>query len=45
MGEEQFAAASKAGAEAYKGYEDVIAFLKSNIDAFVNSNEIFSKGF
>jgi len=45
MGEEQLAAASKAGAEAYKGYEDVIAFLKSNIDAFVNSNEIFSKGF
>ena len=45
MGEEQLAAASKAGTEAYKGYEDVIAFLKSNIDAFVNSNEIFSKGF
>ena len=45
MGEEQFAAATKAGAEAYKGYEDVIAFSKSNIDAFVKSNEIFSKGF
>ena len=45
MGEEQLAAASKAGTEAYKGYEDVIAFLKSNIDAFVNSNEIFFNGF
>ena len=45
MSEEQFAAATKAGAEAYKGYEDVIAFSKSNIDAFVKSNEIFSKGF
>lgn len=44
MGEEQFAAAAKAGAEAYKGYEDVIAFSKSNIDAFVKSNEILSNG-
>ncbi len=45
MGEEQFAAATKASADAYKGYEDVIAFSKSNIEAFVKSNEIFSNGF
>jgi len=44
MGEEQFAAAAKASADAYKGYEDVVAFSKSNIDAFVKSNEILSNG-
>lgn len=44
MSEEQFAAAAKASAEAYKGYEDIIAFSKSNIEAFVKSNEILSSG-
>ena len=44
MSEEQFAAAAKAGADAYKGYEDMIAFSKSNIEAIVESNEIFTVG-
>ncbi|MBO6520896.1 MAG: phasin family protein [Rhodospirillales bacterium] len=44
MTEEQFAAAAKASADAYKGYEDMIAFSKSNIEAFVKSNEILSVG-
>jgi len=44
MSEEQFAAAAKAGADAYKGYEDMIAFSKSNIEAIVKSNEILSTG-
>lgn len=44
MTEEQFAVAAKAGADAYKGYEDMVAFSKSNIEAMVQSNEIFSVG-
>lgn len=44
MSEEQFAAAAKAGADAYKGYEDFVAFQKSNVDAMIKSNEILSSG-
>lgn len=44
ISEEQFAAATKAGADAYKGYEDFVEFSKSNVDAFVKSNEILSSG-
>jgi len=44
MSEEQFAAVSKAGADVVKGYEDMIAFSKSNLDALVKSNEILSSG-
>ncbi|MEQ8321388.1 MAG: phasin family protein [Rhodospirillales bacterium] len=44
MSEEQFAAAAKASADAYKGYEDMIAFSKSNIEAIVESNEILTVG-
>ncbi len=44
MGEEQFAAAAKVSADAYKGYEDMLAFSKSNIEAFVKTNEILSLG-
>lgn len=44
MTEEQFAAAAKASADAYRGYEDMIAFSKNNMEAFVKSNEILSSG-
>jgi len=44
MSEEQFAVAAKASAEAYKGYEDIVAFSKCNIEAIVKSNEILSSG-
>lgn len=44
MGQEQVAAAVKVSNDAYKGYEDMLAFQRSNIEAFVKSNEILSTG-
>lgn len=44
MTEEQVAVAVKAGKDAYKGYEDMIAYSKSNYDAVVKANEIFAGG-
>ncbi len=44
MSEEQYAVVAKASADAVKGYEDMVAFSKSNIDAIVKSNEILSSG-
>ena len=44
MSEEQFAAVAKAGADAVKNYEDMVSLSKSNIEAFVKSNEILSSG-
>lgn len=42
--QEQYQVAAKITADTYKGYEDIVAMSKDNIDAFVKSNEIVSKG-
>jgi phasin family protein len=42
--QEQVDVAAKAGADAYKGYEDFAAFGKSNLEAFVESGNILTKG-
>ena len=44
MSQDQVAAAVKASSDAYKGYEEMIAFQRSNLDAFVKSGDIFTKG-
>ena len=44
MGQEQVAAVVKAGGEAFKNYEDVVAYNKDNVDALVKSNSILVKG-
>lgn len=36
--------AQKVKAETTKGYDDIVTFSKANIDAFVTSNEIMTKG-
>ena len=42
---EQIASSAKVGAETFKSYEDMIALSKENIEAIVQSNGIYSKGF
>ena len=44
VGQEQVAAAVKAGTDAFKNYEEVIAFNKANVDAVVKANALFVKG-
>ena len=44
MGKEQIEAAAKAGAEAFKGYEDVVAYSKDNVEALVKSSTMLVKG-
>ena len=44
VSQEQVAAAVKAGTEAFKNYEEVIAFGKENVDAVVQANALFVKG-
>ena len=44
ISQEQLSAVAKANSDTFKGYGDMIAFQKSNIDAFVKSNEIMTKG-
>jgi phasin family protein len=44
VSQEQVAAAVKAGSDAFKNYEDVIAFGKENVDAMVQANALFVKG-
>ena len=44
MSQEQVAAAVKAGGEAFKNYEDVVAYNKENVDALRKSNTILVKG-
>ncbi len=41
---EQVAAASKAGRETFKGYEDVIAYHKDNFDAVIEASNIWVNG-
>lgn len=41
---EQIATAAKVSADTFKGYEDMIALSKENVEAMVQSNGIFSKG-
>ena len=42
--QDHLAAVAKASGETFKSYGDMIEFQKSNIDAFVKSNEIMTKG-
>ena len=42
--QDHLAAVAKASGETFKSYGDMIEFQKSNIDAFVKSNEIVTKG-
>lgn len=42
--QEQIATAAKVSADTFKGYEDIIAMSKDNIEAMVQSNDIYSKG-
>jgi len=44
MGQEQIAAAVKAGGQVFKTYEDAVAYNKENVDAFVQANNIMAKG-
>mgnify|MGYP003625921126 FL=1 len=44
MSQDQLAAVAKASSDSFKSYGDMIEFQKSNIDAFVKSNEIMTKG-
>ena len=44
VSEQQTTTAAKVSAETFKGYEDIIALSKENIEAFVKSNAIYSKG-
>jgi len=44
MSQEQVAAAVKAGSEAFKNYEEVVAFNKDNLDAVMKANAVFVKG-
>ena len=44
MGQEHVAAAVKAGGEAFKNYEDVVAYNKDTVDAFMKANTIMTKG-
>lgn len=44
VSQEQIATAAKLSAETFKGYEDIIAMSKENIEALMQSNGIYSKG-
>lgn len=44
VSQEQITTAAKVSADTFKGYEDFIALSKENIEAFVKSNAIYSKG-
>ncbi len=44
MSQEHVAAAISTGADAFKGYEDVVSYGKDNVDAVMKSNAIFVKG-
>jgi len=41
---DQVAAATKASSEAFKGYEDVLAYSTGNFDAVVKASDIWMKG-
>ena len=45
MSQEHVAAAIQAGAEAFRGYEDVVSYGKDSVDAVMKSNALFVKGF
>lgn len=44
VSEEQIATVAQASADTFKGYEDIIAMSKENIEALVQSNGIYNKG-
>ena len=44
-GHETFETAIQAGAEAFKGYEDIVGYSKDSVDAVMKSNALFVKGF
>jgi len=44
VSQEQITTAAKVSADTFKGYEDFIALSKENIEAFVQTNAIYSKG-
>lgn len=44
MNQEQIAAAVKAGTDAFKGYEDFVAYGKANVDALMKANSVLVKG-
>ena len=44
VGQEQVAAAVKAGTEVFKNYEEVIALSKDNVEAVVKANTLFVNG-
>jgi len=44
VGQEQVAAAVKAGTEVFKNYEEVIALNKDNVEAVVKANTLFVNG-
>ncbi len=44
MSQDQLTALAKANSDSFKSYGDMIEFQKSNIEAFVKSNEIMTKG-
>lgn len=44
VSKEQIATAAKVSADTFKGYEDMIAMSKDNIEALVQSNGIYNKG-
>ena len=44
-GQETLETAIQAGAEAFKGYEDVVSYGKDSVDAVMKSNALFVKGF
>ncbi len=44
-GQETFETAVQAGAEAFKGYEDIVSYSTDSVDAVMKSNALFVKGF
>lgn len=44
-GHETFETAIQAGAEAFKGYEDIVSYSKDSVDAVMKFNALFVKGF
>lgn len=44
MNQEQIAAAVKAGTDAFKSYEDMVAYNKANVDAVMKANQLLVKG-
>ena len=43
--QEQVAVVAKAGVDAFKAYEDAVAYGKDNFDAILKANALFTKGF